>query len=334
MNKGITILILFAVLGAMGLVLYSHTRRSGDVPKETGGMATSQADAAPAASAVPGGQTGTPGGPLQAPQGGNSGLKQIDPPLTSGRADGAPAPVRLTVGNAGAPAQAPMPPAASQPSRSAPPALPGAGDSDTGVRSAGKPGQSAPDPGRPAAGKPSGGSPELTPWGAPSSVPGRMSEASPTGGAEQGAGKTQAGAPAKGNEGPSAPPAAPSAAAAPAAATPATPPAREPALSDKDPHVLKDISMQFAGQNMLLRIEADTPFPCRAFVLNNPDRMVIDLPGVWKGIKAPNVPQNRLIRAVRTGAQPAGPRIVLDLSGSPRGHKMQRNGNVVEILVQ
>ena len=105
-------------------------------------------------------------------------------------------------------------------------------------------------------------------------------------------------------------------------------------LSDKDPHVLKDIGLHFSGQNMQLRIEADTPFPCRAFVLNKPDRLVIDLPGSWKGMKAPSVPQNRLIKTVRVGSQPAGPRIVLDLESAPKAHKVQRNGNVVEIVVQ
>ena len=85
---------------------------------------------------------------------------------------------------------------------------------------------------------------------------------------------------------------------------------------------------------MQLRIEADTPFPCRAFVLNKPDRLVIDLPGSWKGMKAPSVPQNRLIKTVRVGSQPAGPRIVLDLESAPKAHKVQRNGNVVEIVVQ
>jgi hypothetical protein len=127
------------------------------------------------------------------------------------------------------------------------------------------------------------------------------------------------------------------ASAPPVASTPpvaSAPPTREPVLSDKDSHVLKDIHLQFAGQNMRLLVEADTPFPCRTFVLNNPDRLVIDLPGSWKGIKTPTVPQNRLIKAVRVGSQPAGPRLVLDLAGSLKGHKMQRNGNVVEVLMQ
>lgn len=321
MNKGITILILFVVLGAMGLVFYSHTRQPAQAPavpaepardglvQPAGPLAGGSAPSGPAV----GGQTG--GSPLKSPQDGSGGLKQIDPPLTSTQpgTDGIPAPVRLTAGNTGVQTPPPVaPPAASD----GPPALPAASDSAA----------SGPDAsGRGVAGKPPSGSPELTPWGTPSATPaGKQAEAdrpaAPAGGAD--AGKSPAGGTAPQGRDSGKTPAA------------ATPPAKEPVLSDKDSHALRDIGLHFAGQAMQLRIEADSPFPCRTFVLNNPDRLVIDLPGTWKGVKAPAVPQNRLVKAIRVGSQPSGPRIVLDLSAAPKGHKLQRNGNVVEIVVQ
>lgn len=320
MNKGITILILFVVLGAMGLVFYSHTRQSADIPKEPTRESSPLPGGPAAASPASGGSAGNSPSPLQAPQGGNAGLRQIEPPLTSGQssADGAPAPVRLTTGNSGAPAQ-PSPPPATVASPSAPSGTSGTAAPDAGASS----GQDA--AGRDGTGKAPSGSPELTPWGTPptGTTPARPAdpERTPARPADAGKAPTVAAASpqAQGN-----------------GKTPAAPaaPAKEPALSDKAAHVLNDIGLHFAGQDMQLRIEADTPFPCRTFVLNSPDRLVIDLPGTWKGVKAPTVPQNRLVKAVRVGSQPNGPRIVLDLSAAPKGHKVQRNGNVVEILVQ
>ena len=327
MNKGITILILFVVLGAMGLVFYSHTRQPAQpaaAPAEpardglvqpAGPLAGGSAPSGP----VAGGQTG--GSPLKSPQDGNGGLKQIDPPLSSAQpgSDGIPAPVRVTVGGTGVPAQTPPPPPP-------PVAPPGASAGSQALPSASEPAAPGPDAaGGGMAGKPSSGSPELTPWGTPSATPpGKPAEparsTAQAGGAD--AGKSPAGGTASQSRDSGKTPAA------------VTPPAKEPVLSDKDSHTLRDIGLHFAGQSMQLRIEADSPFPCRTFVLNNPDRLVVDLPGSWKGVKAPVVPQNRLVKTIRVGSQPSGPRIVLDLSAAPKGHKLQRNGNVVEIVVQ
>ena len=322
MNKGITILILSVVLGAMGLVFYSHTRQSADIPKEPARESSPLSGGPVAAAPASGGSVSNGASPLQAPQGGSAGLRQIEPPLTSGQpgADGAPAPVRLTTGNTAAPVQAPPPaPPATVASSSTPSGASGPAASDAGASS----GQDA--AGRGSVGKAPSGSPELTPWGTPptGTPPARPADPERAPARTDDVGKSSTVATAK--------PQAQDKGKAPA--VPAAP-AKEPVLSDKDAHVLNDIGLHFSGQNMQLRIEADTPFPCRTFVLNSPDRLVIDLPGTWKGVKAPTVPQNRLIKTVRVGSQPNGPRIVLDLSAAPKGHKVQRNGNVVEILVQ
>lgn len=362
MNKGITILILLVVLGAMGLVFYSHTRQSSNGAGETAREGTPQ-PASPASGGqlsggtASGGQTSGVSSPLQAPQDGNGKLKQIEPPLTNAHsgADGAPAPVRVIAGNSGVPAPTlPTPPAATPPAATPPAATPPAASSTSPTTpapaisssSAIAPIVSGPDAApRGAVNRPSSGSPELTPWGTPSSGTPPSTGAEATRPATQTSGvKTPATNDAKPQAG-DAKPQATDAKPSPGDAKPqgrdegktsavSVPPAKEPSLSDKDPHTLRDIGLHFAGQDMQLRIEADSAFPCRTFVLNNPDRLVIDLPGSWKGVKAPVVPQNRLIKTIRVGSQPTGPRIVLDLAGAPKGHKVQRNGNVVEILVQ
>ena len=97
---------------------------------------------------------------------------------------------------------------------------------------------------------------------------------------------------------------------------------------------LRNIKLTPKGQNMHLRIEADGSFPCKTFVLTGPDRLVIDLPGKWKGIHVPSVPANQLVKNVRAGEQAAGPRVVLDLARPLKGHQVQRVDNAVEIVLQ
>lgn len=100
-------------------------------------------------------------------------------------------------------------------------------------------------------------------------------------------------------------------------------------------HTLKNIGVHFSGQNMMLRIESDSVFPIKHFVLAKPDRLVIDLPGNWKNMRVPNVPQNNIIKAVRLGSQPAGPRLVLDLAKTPTHQEVVKvSDTVVEILVR
>jgi hypothetical protein len=85
---------------------------------------------------------------------------------------------------------------------------------------------------------------------------------------------------------------------------------------------------------MRLLLEADGAFPCKTFALSGPDRLVIDLPGAWKGMKAPTVPGNRIVRKARVGLQSNSARLVLDLNSPLKNHKVEQRGNMVEILVQ
>jgi hypothetical protein len=111
-------------------------------------------------------------------------------------------------------------------------------------------------------------------------------------------------------------------------------PSADDTLPETAVHKLKNITMQFAGNNLKLRIVADNAFPCKSFVLTGPDRLVIDLPGKWSGMTLPRVPQNSLVKNARLGRQPAGPRLVLDLARALKGHTVQRSANVVEVLLQ
>jgi hypothetical protein len=86
---------------------------------------------------------------------------------------------------------------------------------------------------------------------------------------------------------------------------------------------------------MFLSIEADSPLPVKYFVLTAPDRLVIDLPGTWKNLAAPAVPQNMLVRNLRIGRQADSDRIVIDLSRKIKNDSLIRiNDKKVEIFFE
>ncbi len=117
--------------------------------------------------------------------------------------------------------------------------------------------------------------------------------------------------------------------------TPKPGPVNDAELSPSAAHVLRDISVEAFEQQVILRIEAEGPFPVKTFLLPNPNRLVVDLPGDWTNIKAPSVPQNRLIRSARLGSQSSGPRLVLDLRAPLTSRTVQRpDSNTVEITLE
>lgn len=321
MNKGITLLILVVVLGAMGLVMYLH------------GPSAPPVSTADSSSANGPAQQGGFASPLQAPQGGTGGLRPIDPPIG---VDGAPKPVTLA---AGSDARAlrpvvppypdePAPPQERMPEPAAPRPQSATAEPPAPAEPAQQPAVQASSPNG-ASGR--GGSPGLTagptPWAS----------------SQQGKGERQNGTSAARPTG--------AAATAPPVVATASPPAAVPAPNSRQPevldpvakgaspsntgaHTLRSINLGFSGQQMLLRIEAGDTFPVKTFALTGPDRLVVDLPGSWKGMKAPAVPDNNVVSKVRLGDQPAGPRLVLDLKGPLKNHTVERSGNRVDILVK
>lgn len=134
-------------------------------------------------------------------------------------------------------------------------------------------------------------------------------------------------------ERPSAP--APQAPATPTVqASPTPPPAPKPAPKREEPKgsfVMKNLTLQVAGSEVILKMEADKRFEYRYFLLTNPNRLVVDLTGEWQGLKSPRVPANQLVKSTRYGKFGNGYRFVLDLNEAPRAHSDSRSGNGVEI---
>ena len=115
-----------------------------------------------------------------------------------------------------------------------------------------------------------------------------------------------------------------------------TPPVLTPldSLPKDGKHTMKALGLHFSGNDIYLRIESTTAFPFKTFSLPTPERLVIDLPGTWTGISAPKIPSNQLVTGFRVGTQPAGPRLVLDLSRKIKTRINRVSDTIVEIVLE
>jgi hypothetical protein len=93
------------------------------------------------------------------------------------------------------------------------------------------------------------------------------------------------------------------------------------------------LGLHSRGHGMVLVIEGDSALPVRRFVLEGPDRLVVDLPGSWRNLKTPVVPDNDLVKSVRLGRHGDADRLVLDLKTRLKSHRISRiSDRKVEIM--
>ncbi|WP_165078156.1 MULTISPECIES: AMIN domain-containing protein [unclassified Desulfovibrio] len=91
----------------------------------------------------------------------------------------------------------------------------------------------------------------------------------------------------------------------------------------------------FARDNgATVRLTGNGPLRYKSMNLQNPDRVVLDLEGDWE-VKAPAVPKNPLVSAVRVGDLDGRTRIVIDLKGKPRTARVipAKTGDGVDVRV-
>lgn len=83
-----------------------------------------------------------------------------------------------------------------------------------------------------------------------------------------------------------------------------------------------------------VRLTGNGPLRYKSMNLENPDRVVLDLEGNWE-VKAPAVPKNPLVSAVRVGDLDGRTRIVIDLKGKPRTARVipAKTGDGVDVRV-
>lgn len=83
-----------------------------------------------------------------------------------------------------------------------------------------------------------------------------------------------------------------------------------------------------------VRLTGNGPLRYKSMNLDNPDRVVLDLEGDWE-VKAPAVPKNPLVTAVRVGDLDGRTRVVIDLKAKPRSARVipAKNGDGVDVRV-
>lgn len=114
-------------------------------------------------------------------------------------------------------------------------------------------------------------------------------------------------------------------------------PAKKPAEREKTATGRRAITrfVIFARETgATVRLTGNGPLRYKSMNLDNPDRVVLDLEGDWE-VKAPAVPKNPLVSAVRVGDMDGRTRVVIDLKAKPRSARVipAKNGDGVDVRV-
>lgn len=100
------------------------------------------------------------------------------------------------------------------------------------------------------------------------------------------------------------------------------------------PKTINKITVSAAGAGANVRIAGNTNLSYKTMHLKSPDRVVVDLEGVW-AVKAPGVPTNKAVTNVRIGKQADKTRIVIDLA-SPTAtvNFVKVNDETIEVRIK
>ena len=109
-------------------------------------------------------------------------------------------------------------------------------------------------------------------------------------------------------------------------------------LMEDDPaktydRVVTSARFSMKGSLIKLTLRGNSPMIGHFYVLEGPDRVVLDLAGNWK-IDVPKVPSNRLIGAVRVGQHEDKTRLVFDMKTVGKAALVPLNRNALELRIQ
>jgi hypothetical protein len=112
----------------------------------------------------------------------------------------------------------------------------------------------------------------------------------------------------------------------------------EDVLVSSDPaktydRVVTSAKFSMKGSLIKLTLRGNSPMIGHFYVLEDPDRVVLDLAGNWQ-IEVPKVPSNRLIGAVRVGQHEDKTRLVFDMKNTGRVALVPLNRNALELRIQ
>ncbi len=104
--------------------------------------------------------------------------------------------------------------------------------------------------------------------------------------------------------------------------------------SDADyDRVITSAKFSMKGSLIKLTLRGNSPMVGHFYVLESPDRVVLDLAGNWK-VDMPKVPSNRLIGGVRVGQHEDKTRLVFDMKTTGRVALVPLNRNALELRIQ
>lgn len=95
-------------------------------------------------------------------------------------------------------------------------------------------------------------------------------------------------------------------------------PEMKPAQAAADGHAITRFVIYARDKGATVRLAGNGKLDYSSMNLSNPDRVVVDLPGVWKFPRHPGVPRNELVSAVRVGQSGDKTRVVIDLKQPAR----------------
>ena len=112
----------------------------------------------------------------------------------------------------------------------------------------------------------------------------------------------------------------------------------EDVLASDDPaktydRVVTSAKFSMKGSLIKLTLRGNSPMIGHFYVLEDPDRVVLDLAGNWQ-IEVPKVPSNRLIGAVRVGQHEDKTRLVFDMKNPGKAALVPLNRNALELRIQ
>ncbi len=97
--------------------------------------------------------------------------------------------------------------------------------------------------------------------------------------------------------------------------------------------VVTSAKFSMKGSLIKLTLRGNSPMIGHYYVLEDPDRVVLDLAGNWK-IDVPKVPSNRLIGAVRVGQHEDKTRLVFDMKTMGKAVLVPLNRNALELRIK
>ena len=97
--------------------------------------------------------------------------------------------------------------------------------------------------------------------------------------------------------------------------------------------VVTSAKFSMKGSLIKLTLRGNSPMIGHFYVLEDPDRVVLDLAGNWQ-IEVPKVPSNRLIGAVRVGQHEDKTRLVFDMKNPGKAALVPLNRNALELRIQ